>query len=475
MTSHLLSVIVGGAIVCTYGGTARAYDSNEHQWAAAESYRRACANWQQKAAPDKMAVLGMLCNDERVDRYSQAVALSGDYVETADRWLQNYPTGIRESNDFKHFLKLALANEGHFHPGNRETWKEAHHMALAYAFRASSATNPTERDTLTWSAILYEAFADHFLQDAFASGHSGFARGATPPNAAKAFHDKLNRYGRRFKNGRGREWIGYGDDSMMVAQNADGRDVLLATATASIQSVLFAISTGSQDNELETAALLGLPVQGIAMEWTCVSDRFDVTMLGPAADCEPTFGASWESIDAVMKPAEPGMIFSAGLQYSLTPDVESASVFMGAELSRRVRFGPLLGIGRNNSHQSGVHLGGMLEVIPLRIDHWNSPLIHEFTIRGDLTIDPLSGGNMIDRDIFSVGASLGYRLSVQTAAGYQLLWIEPVVGFTWQSTSFDSRESNDPDTPFKRGVYGGVMVGWGIMTGVKGGGELIFR
>ncbi len=64
-------------------------------------------------------------------------------------------------------------------------------------------------------ALLYSAFADHYLQDAFAAGHLAVHRtifGAVIDN--KQIHDFYNEAGLKVFNLRGDEWISFGDGRM---------------------------------------------------------------------------------------------------------------------------------------------------------------------------------------------------------------------------------------------------------------------
>ena len=62
-----------------------------------------------------------------------------------------------------------------------------------------------------WYAFYRSAFADHFLQDAFAPGHDSFNRPASTPAASRKFHNTLNREGLVLRDGVGRIWAAYGD------------------------------------------------------------------------------------------------------------------------------------------------------------------------------------------------------------------------------------------------------------------------
>lgn len=63
------------------------------------------------------------------------------------------------------------------------------------------------------SRFAIAAFSMHFLQDAFAAGHSGLKRQLREQEYAQAYHDDFNRTGRFFLRD-GVEWYGYGDQQL---------------------------------------------------------------------------------------------------------------------------------------------------------------------------------------------------------------------------------------------------------------------
>ena len=66
---------------------------------------------------------------------------------------------------------------------------------------------------LMFYATMYEAFAEHFLQDSFASGHQMVRRGfsASAVSNNKSLHDFYNTIPVQTANLKGETWSAYGD------------------------------------------------------------------------------------------------------------------------------------------------------------------------------------------------------------------------------------------------------------------------
>ena len=138
------------------------------------------------------------------------------------------------------YLELAKKNDPHFTPGNRAEWRRLHEQALQLA------QDPKQFDR----ALLWDAFASHFLTDAFAAGHvfdkaklqtaielhlsQRPARPANPELGAyyglvqlkgatgllvlKNIHDRLNAEGVDVKNAKGMAWRTYGDAHLKLGK-----------------------------------------------------------------------------------------------------------------------------------------------------------------------------------------------------------------------------------------------------------------
>lgn len=94
-----------------------------------------------------------------------------------------------------------------------------HIFAIHLAEEAGKKLHAGERkesDDLMFYAALYEAFAEHFLQDAFASGHQMVRRGfsASAVSNNKSLHDFYNTIPVQTANMMGETWSAYGDKQL---------------------------------------------------------------------------------------------------------------------------------------------------------------------------------------------------------------------------------------------------------------------
>lgn len=133
-------------------------------------------------------------------------------------WLVNY--GL--------YMKLASKNYDHFGQNAVDTYLAGHEIALLMAKTARDEHNP-EKLRLAYA---YEAYADHFLTDLFASGHLRTLRKEivnwcyyTPPDVSsyltKVMHDEDNKNGLWMTNMKGERWKTYGDNHLFINDNSD--------------------------------------------------------------------------------------------------------------------------------------------------------------------------------------------------------------------------------------------------------------
>ena len=94
-----------------------------------------------------------------------------------------------------------------------------HAIALRFMLNAALAMDddPDMAKKAILNALLFNAFADHFLQDAFASGHMSVQRSKRGFNN-KGVHDYYNRIGLQVKNEMGDSLHTYGDDYYTEAE-----------------------------------------------------------------------------------------------------------------------------------------------------------------------------------------------------------------------------------------------------------------
>lgn len=145
------------------------------------------------------------------------------------------------------YMTLAKENLSHFTNvsggrNNLATWRNGHAAALALAAHGDAN-----------GAWAMNAVADHFLTDAFSSGHMRQDRAALTTSSsgqvsAKIHHDLDNAFGVAVHNLRGDHWTAYGDNHLDDAADAAGLRIALdaeALSKADIQSALDAARSGS--------------------------------------------------------------------------------------------------------------------------------------------------------------------------------------------------------------------------------------
>jgi hypothetical protein len=190
------------------------------------------AEWQQQLASELTETTAgsftereLPIRDDITLRYGDIIALAGDFYATPDELQRGVSTRVRGAirgvtpsdsgtfwlTTYRSWIEyglLALDNVEHFTPHNWYQYARHHLNALDLAL-----------DRNLDGALVRNAFADHFLTDAFASGHTRTPRllptgkklGAV---ASKRMHDEENEHGLWFYNREGYVWHGYGDDRL---------------------------------------------------------------------------------------------------------------------------------------------------------------------------------------------------------------------------------------------------------------------
>jgi len=155
--------------------------------------------------------------------YGEVVALAGDYYATPEELTAELTPRVADAirgvtpQDEGTFLlnthrgwfdyaSLANENQDHFAPRSWARYARHHAEALTLA---AVHRNLNE-------ALVRNAFADHFLTDAFASGHLRVPRnalvGLTGALPTRKMHDEENEYGLWVQSANGFLWRSYGDD-----------------------------------------------------------------------------------------------------------------------------------------------------------------------------------------------------------------------------------------------------------------------
>jgi hypothetical protein len=203
------------------------------------------------------------CRTFSAQRYGDAVAIAGDHVGSPEELMS--PAGQTVAASVVDYTFLALVNWQHFHPAAPQNWRRYHGEAVEKAVRLANEQGPDGRTVRDFEQVFYtSAFADHFLQDSFSAGHSGFNRPSTGAVAAKAFHDIWNRSGRLVKSPTGDCWLQFGDGKLKPPTDEGGRpDVgrrqIDTAEIASVRDVLETFVTGARDPAREVRPVYYMP------------------------------------------------------------------------------------------------------------------------------------------------------------------------------------------------------------------------
>lgn len=133
-----------------------------------------------------------------------------------------------------------------------------HLRALHKAARSTAATNPEVRRTFALAAFADEAFALHFLQDAFAAGHVAGSWGNVA--SRKGTHD--------YYNERGLETVTFAGERVVLLGDAHMRPQDAARAAAAVRASL--------EQLLDAFEGLGIRDPGLQADDAAAPDGFDV-------------------------------------------------------------------------------------------------------------------------------------------------------------------------------------------------------
>lgn len=139
------------------------------------------------------------------------------------------------------YLKLAQYNYDHFGDNAVKSYLTGHTLALEYASRATNV------EELKY-AYFVEGYADHFLTDLFATGHSRTPRveivnycanlGQGPASfLTKLMHDQDGTTGLTLVNGKGETWFGTGDENFYTPANKDNKLRALNVVQQSVDQI----------------------------------------------------------------------------------------------------------------------------------------------------------------------------------------------------------------------------------------------
>ncbi len=143
--------------------------------------------------------------------------------------------------NFGLYMKLASNNYDHFGKDAIDSYLAGHSLALNLAKVAKS-------DDDLRMAYAYEAYADHFLTDLFASGHLRTPRrdivtwcNHTPQTVSsfltKVMHDQDNKNGIYITNQAGKSWKTYGDKDLYINDNSESLKQALLVIQKSVDQI----------------------------------------------------------------------------------------------------------------------------------------------------------------------------------------------------------------------------------------------
>jgi hypothetical protein len=297
------------------------------------------------------------------------------------------------------YLRLALRNGSHFHPQATREWREIHAQAITEALAASQMQGVLQFEAFE-TAFAHSAFADHFLQDCFASGHMGFNRPASSAAASLVFHDTWNKHGRRVVNRRGEAWLTYGDSYLDIPGNSDNRRRIVAASTESVYGVLVAFVLGERDPAPDYVVWAEVP-------YTIDDEELMPTLHSLFGGTELLKRPGQLPLLAVKRPAKKDGVLGVWSTFTMSFDTDhpiGAIVFGGdlliPGLSTRFEGGIGLGVDDSDSHVAFAADGGFIKTLGLT---WDGLLSHEIDAGALLTAG--ADVNFVLR--------LGYRVNLE--------------------------------------------------------------
>jgi hypothetical protein len=184
----MLLIILSTRAAYSWGGP-------EHQKIGDFSLKKACAEYNHSKSIRDVCERFGANNKESV--YGSLNKFFGDHISKPENVMgEGMLVGLRECNDNILYALAALDNGSHFYPMTFKKWREYHEKAMDVAARSRNAPNAESRNRMVDSAIILNAFADHFLEDSYSTGHMGQNRRMTSHVNSLMFHNYYNTVGR---------------------------------------------------------------------------------------------------------------------------------------------------------------------------------------------------------------------------------------------------------------------------------------
>ena len=288
-----------------------AWDGKEHKDIGTAGYEQACRQaigvFGESGDAGMVSRLHLACsgvgrpsNATTPTSYSYA-ALAGDWSRLAADHTES-PEQLTSPRlgslvvGYRRMTTLVINNFRHFHPVSVTSWRHDHAAALMLASEASHDRGVELAERFE-RALAIESFAQHYLQDSFASGQMGFNRLASSNATALAFHDRMSLQGRCVANDRGEAWYTYGDGQMWGVHI--GRKIFYQLAAAGRQHVMEAAASSFYD-------FISTFIAGTVDDtrwrdtWTKLPATFN-QKIRSAGDC--IYDTGWESLREIGAPA----------------------------------------------------------------------------------------------------------------------------------------------------------------------------
>lgn len=285
-----------------------AWRGDEHVTIGESAFALACARARTEAwsslDSDARQRLDLICSEVR-STLSSSRYVRFAYTELMGEWsalaadhtrLPTDLTDIRLGDvaiDYRVLTRVAMTNYRHFHPAAPVSWRGEHLKAVASAVQAAKAAGANLVEDLE-RALAVEAFAQHYLQDSFASGHMGFNRVASSNAATLAYHNELSSKGRCVANARGEAWYTYGDGKLNDANAPHAEERVVDAAAESLYDFIKAFVLAQSD-----------PVSWLDT-WSKLPAYFDDELDDPLR-CNAS--RSWSPLRTVSKVAHAALTF----------------------------------------------------------------------------------------------------------------------------------------------------------------------
>lgn len=220
--------------------------------------------------------------------------------------------GMVYKDNAKNMVELVRTNYAHFGWNNMVTYVSYHQKALDMAIKAHSLqnSNPSLAQKTLQNALFINGFADHFLTDAFSSGHirvprkqlkewaeknmAGFFKADKGNIISLAFHDREskdrngNEIGLTVENSLGQKWKAQSDGKLNECTADDELPIAnpINAVYHSVREVLYAYKSGSVSNgKFEATLLVPFPVDGDSFSSRYpVDDNLDETVVWLRSD-----------------------------------------------------------------------------------------------------------------------------------------------------------------------------------------------